>query len=494
MANGQDITKEELVKAAQAFKAKGLQGEQLKEALRRYALKKKEQPVVEGSGPSQSLAGESSSPSTGKSRATVPGAVPKRVTPTFEGPWGQDQVSKRPDLVINEQEQPVQQTQPFSATEQTASLAGPKFINSQPTDKEIDSALTDVSTSDWWKHKWNSAVKGASDFFYNVSENVSQGNRNLVLDYLEENEQVNPELYSNYQDKLKELKKSRPETSDDKLKKDAAYAAYLDRGLGLLGGAPKDPELKTKLASYKREKRIEGALEKYGFDLPEEKQRELDERFFSGAVSGLVQSGPAMLTSGTTGGLSFFEMAYNGAEDRLANRLNENPDIEMSAEQQETYKLLSAGAESVLEKVGLSNALKGTPILKGAIIDRAVAKAGKLGNKITPTKLAEIVSDEARALGVTSKRLASGFLAEAETGGLQGFSNLAVDEFTRDTKGERVFDEKSAGEWVKEILVSAGQEGIGGGLLSGPAAIRSGVKEYAAPVSPGGGSLQAVPG
>jgi hypothetical protein len=174
-----------------------------------------------------------------------------------------------------------------------------------------------------------------------------------------------------------------------------------------------------------------------------------------------------MAASASTMGMSFFDMSYNGAEEQLAIQLAENPQLEMSKAEQETYKITVAGIEGVLEKVGLGNTLKGNPMLKRALAGKVLTRLAGLGEDAGAEAFEKIVKEEARGLGGYVRKVAAGAMSEFETGALQQLSNDLINQYVTDSQGQNVFQPKTAKEIIKDVLYAGAQEAVGGGIISG---------------------------
>jgi hypothetical protein len=174
-----------------------------------------------------------------------------------------------------------------------------------------------------------------------------------------------------------------------------------------------------------------------------------------------------MLSSGSTYGLSFFDMAYKGAEDMLAQEFEQNPELKLTAAQQEEYKLASGAVMAVLEKVGLSNTIKANPLIRRALTARVLSSMAGLGKKAGSEAFEKVVKKELGTLARVSKGIGSGFVAEAETGALQELAQNGLNYYVNETSGKTVFDGKSATELIKDVLRAGIAEGIGGGFIGG---------------------------
>lgn len=196
--------------------------------------------------------------------------------------------------------------------------------------------------------------------------------------------------------------------------------------------------------------------------------------FWNIAAGGLGTSIPAMLTAGLTGGASFYAQMYDFGDEAVK-------DVEgLSEGEKIAYKILVASITGELEKRGFSSLLKNKAIANsvvGRVLKRlpSVAK-GKSAN--VSDDFINIVLDEGRIANATLNsakqrgidyggRIVTGFLAEAETGGLQSLAENSIEQSINLLKGEEVFDSKDWYDFTKEFLFDAAAEGVGGAAISG---------------------------
>jgi transcriptional regulator with XRE-family HTH domain len=327
----------------------------------------------------------------------------------------------------------------------------------QPSPTTTTEKAKEPTVSDWWADKWNGLVEGLEGFAANVRDETNS-NGMAISSFIEDNKSKKPELYSLYNETLDVYKKRGYD--DESAKGMAANVAYTQFW-------QKDNKIENEVLPYIRQKGREDAVKGFGVEINKKVEEDLKNRFFSGAVRGLATSTPAMLTSANTMGMSFFNMAYNNAEEQLANQLAENPELNMSKAEQETYKVAVAGIEAVLEKVGLGNALKGNPMLKRAITGKVLTTLTETGGDIGAEAFEKIVKQEVKGLAGYAKKVASGAISEFETGALQQLSNDLINQYTTDSQGQNVFDPKTAKEIITDVFYAGAQEAIGGGIISG---------------------------
>jgi hypothetical protein len=307
-----------------------------------------------------------------------------------------------------------------------------------------------VGVSEKLAYLWDSGVNVLSDLSQNVRQSVMGLDRASVYEFVDKNRDQFPELYNEYT-------KLKGQGASDA---DAAYGAYLQM-------VAMDPTLETRVNSFVRSKDKEKLREEIGSDLSKEQREKLSSDLVTSALGGLVESTPAMLSSGSTYGLSFFDMAYKGAEDMLAQEFEQNPELKLTAAQQEEYKLASGAVMAVLEKVGLSNTIKANPLIRRALTARVLSSMAGLGKKAGSEAFEKVVKKELGTLARVSKGIGSGFVAEAETGALQELAQNGLNYYVNETSGKTVFDGKSATELIKDVLRAGIAEGIGGGFIGG---------------------------
>jgi hypothetical protein len=335
-------------------------------------------------------------------------------------------------------------------------VSTPKF---EPTKAVKTTAVPkqEVTTEDWWADKWNGLIEGFQTFASNVSDENNM-NGDAIADFIQDNKTKKPELFASFNESLKLLKaRGYDDASGRGMAANIAYTNFWN----------KDNNIENEVLPYIRRKGREKAIENFGVQIDEKVQKELGDRFFSSAVRGLATSTPAMLTSASTMGMSFFNMSYNNAEEQLAMQLAENPDLNMTSGEKETYKIANAGIEAVLERIGLSNALKGNPMLKRAITGKVLTTLTQTGGNIGAEAFEKIVKQEVKGLSGYARKVAAGSISEFETGALQQLSNDLINQYVTDSQGRNVFSPKTAKEIAGDVIYAGAQEAVGGGIISG---------------------------
>ena len=307
-----------------------------------------------------------------------------------------------------------------------------------------------VDVGDKLAYLWDSGVNVLADLSQNIRQSVTGLDRTYVYEFVENNKERLPELYNEY------TKLKGQGASDE----DAAYGAYLQT-------VAIDPTIETRVNSFVRSRNKEKVREEVGSDLSKEQREKIASDLVPSAIGGLIESTPAMLSSASTYGLSFFDLAYKGAEDMLAQEFEQNPDLKLTPAQQEEYKLASGAVMAVLEKIGLSNTLKANPLVRRALTSRVLSSMAGLGKDASSEVFERVVRKELGTIARIGKNIGSGFIAEAETGALQELSQNGLNYYVNETSGKTVFDGKSATELVKDVLRAGIAEGIGGGFIAG---------------------------
>ena len=307
-----------------------------------------------------------------------------------------------------------------------------------------------VDVGDKLAYLWDSGVNVLADVSQNIRQSVTGLDRTYVYEFVENNKERLPELYNEY------TKLKGQGASDE----DAAYGAYLQT-------VAIDPTIETRVNSFVRSRNKEKVREEVGSDLSKEQREKIASDLVPSAIGGLIESTPAMLSSASTYGLSFFDLAYKGAEDMLAQEFEQNPDLKLTPAQQEEYKLASGAVMAVLEKIGLSNTLKANPLVRRALTSRVLSSMAGLGKDASSEVFERVVRKELGTIARIGKNIGSGFIAEAETGALQELSQNGLNYYVNETSGKTVFDGKSATELVKDVLRAGIAEGIGGGFIAG---------------------------
>jgi hypothetical protein len=345
----------------------------------------------------------------------------------------------------------------YEATKETTESPKAGF---EPVAFDQDSADdVEVTTGDWWGNTWNGLVEGMSDFMYAFNKETG-ATQEQIAEFVELSKEKYPDLYRTYeQNKQSDVYKELG-YDQDRINREAAANAYIKYW-------ETNPEIENEVVPYIRQRRRDLAIEEDGVKIDQAVQEKLDEQFLASSVKGLTSSIPAMVTAGATMGGSFMATSYYAADENLKSIFAENPDLQMSRGQQEAYKLTVAGIEGVLEKIGLSGALKGTSMAKRALTAKVFSRLAGMTDDIGSEAFERVVKEEAKGLKGYLKKTVQGTLSEAETGALQQLSNDLINETVNGLSGQEVFTPKDAMTIFKDALYAGAQEAVGGGIISG---------------------------
>jgi GNAT superfamily N-acetyltransferase len=308
----------------------------------------------------------------------------------------------------------------------------------------------EITFGEWIGDKWNGALEGIQNWIDNIrTENNLNGQ--VIAQFIEESKEKHPELYTMY---LESIDEGSPKSV-------AANVAYMKYFVEV------DKGIENEILPYIKAAGREEIVRKAGYSIDKQKEKVLQDRFFSGAVRGLMSSLPAMATSASTFGLSFMDMSYQAAEEQLSNELAANPELNMSETQRNAYLLAVSGIEGILEKVGLSNTLKGMPMLKRLLAGKVLTRIAGMGDDIGAEAFERVVRQEAKGLKGYAGKILKGGLSEFETGALQELSGSLINQFLVDSQGKAIFKPKTAKEIVMDVLYAGAQEAVGGGIIAG---------------------------
>ena len=177
-------------------------------------------------------------------------------------------------------------------------------------------------------------------------------------------------------------------------------------------------------------------------------------------VFGLAESAPAMLTPMQVGFLfSTFETAHKEMRKEM-------PDASPAA--QFLYAATQGTVAMLLEKAGVSNLIQNKSVMKN-LTGKIVNEIQQMGVKMTP----EVVES-------TAAKLVNGFLAEAETGGLQYVSEESIKQIADALEGEKdVFKFEGWQQFLSNTVDAAAAEGIGGFVMKSLGEAASAIKSPA---------------
>jgi DNA repair protein RadC len=339
----------------------------------------------------------------------------------------------------------------LSGQVQTAPVQKPE-VKEEP----IELPTPEITVGDWFGDKWNGLIEGLEGFVSNLRTEASL-NGNAIADFIEDNKSSKPEFYDLYEKNLNDAISRGYEK--DFARGLAANAAYMEFWR-------KDNKIENEIVPYIKQSGREDAIRSFGVEIDKSVERELQSRLFSSSVRGLTGSLPSIAADAATMGMSFFDEAYRSADETLAMTLAENPDLNMTQGQQEAYKLSIGALQGILNKFGLSNLVKGTPMLQRAITAKVLSRLAGLGGEVGSEAFEKIVKEEVRGLGGYVRKVAAGALSEFETGTLQQLSNDLINNYVTDSAGKNVFSAKGVKEIISDAIYAGAQEAIGGGLIA----------------------------
>lgn len=187
-----------------------------------------------------------------------------------------------------------------------------------------------------------------------------------------------------------------------------------------------------------------------------------------GGLLGLAESAPAMVSPYMAG--IFFQVSDAVGEEMSA------PEFDGVSENEKLLmKGLLGSAGMALERFGFRNLVGNTGVTKGIVL-RALEKAPK---NSTGRQIANLINAETPsvALNFTSRMFGAG-AAEAETGGLQNLSDIALKSIYDEAKGKDMFkNPKSAKEIISSTIEASLQEAVGGKVMGLPSALSKAVRD-----------------
>lgn len=192
------------------------------------------------------------------------------------------------------------------------------------------------------------------------------------------------------------------------------------------------------------------------------------EGFWGGAIAGLAESLPALASPNKYKQIANLFTLTSDFVDEEMQKLPEFQDI--SESEKMLVKVPIAVGSALLERLGFRNVLEQKGILSN-VIYRAL---NRMPSKGTPATFRTLVREEVKS-PITKAVLigAGGTLAEAETGAAQQTLENVVKNIYNVAKEKEMFQEPSflSGEMLGDVVYAAGQEAVGGFILSVPVAI-----------------------
>jgi polyhydroxyalkanoate synthesis regulator phasin len=201
-----------------------------------------------------------------------------------------------------------------------------------------------------------------------------------------------------------------------------------------------------------------------------EYMQELEGSLFGGAWAGLARSAPAMVTPAMIG---IFAQTTDGVMKEM-----EAPEHDDIPEAEKWAVAAPVGVVTMLlERAGFRNLATNNAATKNIlaqVLDKVPANA-------TKEEVQRILNAETQSAAKNYLiRAAGGFVAEAETGGLQEIADVSIKDIYNKVKGTEVLNNPDTwGEFGADVLKASFQEGIGGFILSQPHAVSAARKNNA---------------
>ena len=203
-----------------------------------------------------------------------------------------------------------------------------------------------------------------------------------------------------------------------------------------------------------------------------------------GLPAKIVQSFKNYITNkgrvGTTTMMSFLQT------DALMREMENDPTFNFITEKEKRKLTLPlALSTAILESYGLRNVIQNKTLLTGLLNNvTKILPKGATANQFTRAIKKIIESNVAKGLYSSkgfkaSSRLARGFLAEAETGGLQSAAEIKMKNVWNSFEEKALFStpEMWSEEFGKQVIRGALAEGVGGFVMSVPSAVLSKASE-----------------
>ena len=204
-----------------------------------------------------------------------------------------------------------------------------------------------------------------------------------------------------------------------------------------------------------------------GADVSLEKENKYNEGFVTGALGGLAETVPAMLT----GPAMLPSLFLQGYQSQLES-INSTDEGKKLPESTKTIFAVGTGAASaLLEKVGLDKIFgnvssKVAKSLSIKALNELVEKEGKeITSEMFEKSLKKQLSSLKDQIIEKGGKIAGAGLVESITGGLQEITNITGEKITNLSTGRQVFNYESFGDLAGRVVKSAGQEAIGGTVI-----------------------------
>ena len=188
------------------------------------------------------------------------------------------------------------------------------------------------------------------------------------------------------------------------------------------------------------------------------------EGFWGGALYGLAESLPALLTPSFPQRMAnLYTLTSSFVDEEMAK----NPMFDDVPESEKaTLKSVIAIPSAILENIGFRNVIQQKGVIQNVIL-RALNKTPK---GATPSTFRQFVLEEVKSPAVRAALTVSGAAAaEFETGALQQVTEDVVKFIYNDMKEKGFFETaETATAFILDVLYSGAQEAVGGFILGVP--------------------------
>lgn len=230
----------------------------------------------------------------------------------------------------------------------------------------------------------------------------------------------------------------------------------------MLGGMTPD-EARKKVKADLLPSIRKGAKEMVGDKGTTDEYLAADKGFLNSAWMGLIRSLPAMATPKMSG--MFFQIS-----DDIQKEMDSDPEMKgLNEWEKQAVKIPIGLTGMLLERVGFRNLAKNKSIVK-SIVSSALKKTPKDASREV---LEKIISTEVKSftqkLGSAAGMVATGAMAEFETGFMQEGSDIGIKAIYNGLKGKDLFQTpETLGATFDKMVHSGALEAVGGFMMSTP--------------------------
>jgi hypothetical protein len=202
-----------------------------------------------------------------------------------------------------------------------------------------------------------------------------------------------------------------------------------------------------------------------GANVSLEKENKYNEGFVTGAIGGLAETVPAILTPAPARAAVLFSQGF---ESQLESINNTDVGKNLPESTKTVFATGTGTAMALLEKFGIekvlgNNSSKVAQSLSIKTINELIEKAPK---EITSEMFEKALNSQIVSLKdqIVEKggKIASAALVEGITGGLQEITAITAEKITNLSTDKQVFNYESFGQSAGRVLKSTGQEALGG--------------------------------